>query len=365
MNTHVTVLEIDGNALKHNLAYYKQQLQPKTEICAVVKAFGYGSDAVAIAKTLASEVAYFAVAYTQEGIALRAAGIQNPILVLHPQIAQFPSLIEQQLTPSLYSIQSLQAFTDLTKTASLVAYPIHLKFNTGLNRIGFSKKNIPALIDLMNATSLEVTGVFSHLAASDDTKESGFTIQQITEFNSILEILLPQLKTKPIVHLLNSSGVLNYPRAQYDMVRLGIGLHGIANNPADSKHLRNSSTLRTVISQIHQLEAGESIGYNRAFIASKKIKSATLPIGHADGISRQLGNGKGYVRIQNQKAPILGNVCMDMVMVDISGIDCQEGDEAVFFDSQEMLQKMAETCHTIPYEILTAISQRVQRILKY
>ena len=366
MNTHVTVLEIDGNALKHNLAYYKQRLQPETEICAVVKAFGYGSDAVAIATTLASEVACFAVAYTQEGVALRAAGIQKPILVLHPQIANFATLIQQELTPCLFSFKSVTAFKELLQKNNRTAYPVHLKFNTGLNRIGFLKKDIPALLTQLNTgTILTVTGVFSHLAASDDLEEVAFTTQQITAFNSILDSILPQLKSKPVVHLLNSSGALNYPEAQYNMVRIGIGLYGFSSDITNTTPLKNVSSLRTVISQIHQLEAGESVGYNRGFIASKKIKSATLPIGHADGISRQLGNGKGYVRIQNQKAPILGNVCMDMVMVDISDIDCQEGDEAVFFDSQEMLQEMADTCQTIPYEILTAISQRVQRVLKY
>jgi alanine racemase len=365
MNNHVTVLEIDGNAAKHNLQYFKNKLEKDTKVLVVVKAFGYGSEASKIAKLLENEIAYFAVAYTDEGIALRNAGIEKPILVLHPQIPNLELLIEHQLEPNLYNFKIFNAFLELADATVLLNYPIHLKFNTGLNRIGFLHTDIPKIISELKASNhVKVVSLFSHLAASEDANEKEFTSHQINDFQLIVKQFHQHLEYKPMVHLLNTSGIINYPKAQFDMVRLGIGLYGFGNDEKETKQLKNVLSLKSIISQIHTIESGETIGYNRAFTANKSMKTATIPVGHADGISRKLGNKKYSVVINNQKAPIIGNVCMDMMMVDVSNIDCIEGDEVIVFNSQEMVNKMAQKSETISYEILTAISQRVKRFLK-
>ena len=366
MNNHVTTLEIDGNALLHNLHYFKQKLASKTKILAVVKAFGYGSDALEIACFLKEKVSYFAVAYTDEGIALRNAGIKNPILVLHPQLQNLSILMDYALEPNLYSFKMLDAFIKLSLERSLTNYPFHLKFNTGLHRLGFSIENIPEIIAIINSSEgIKITSVFSHLAASEDLNEIGFSKKQIDLFENIKRLLCSHLKYVPMFHLANTSGVVNYPEAQHDMVRIGIGLYGFGNDENETKHLKHTHHLTSIISQIHCVQPNETVGYNRAFTASKASKIATIPIGHADGVSRQLGNQKGHVLIHQQKAPIIGNVCMDMIMVDVTDLFCKEGDEVILFNSQKMVQNIATICKTIPYEVLTAISQRVRKVLKY
>ena len=365
MNNHVTILEIDGNALTHNLDYFKNKLEKDTQILVVVKAFGYGSEAVEIAKFLEEKVDYFAVAYTDEGIALRSAGIEKPILVLHPQIPNLTLIIKHQLEPNLYNFKIFNAFLALADEKLLLNYPIHIKFNTGLNRIGFWHTDVPKIIASLQATNhIKVASLFSHLAASDDVQEKDFTINQINDFAFIAKQFFEHLDTKPMVHILNTSGIVNYPQAQFDMVRLGIGLYGFGNDENETKQLQNVMSLKSIISQIHLIEPGESIGYNRAFTANKPMKTATIPVGHADGISRKLGNKNYAVLVNNQPAKIIGNVCMDMMMVDITTIDCNEGDEIIIFNSQEMIQEIANNSETIPYETLTAISQRVKRLLK-
>jgi alanine racemase len=365
MNNHVTVLEIDGNALKQNLNYFKQKLEAKTKVLVVVKAFAYGSDAAKIASFIEKDVDYFAVAYADEGIALREAGIEKPILVLHPQIPNLELIIQYQLEPNLYNSTIFNAFLALAEAKLMLNYPIHLKFNTGLNRIGFWKTDIPSILSKVAATShIKIASLFSHLAASEDENEKEFTTKQINDFESIVAQFYAHLTYKPMVHLLNTSGIINYPQAQFDMVRLGIGLYGFGNDKNETKQLKNVVSLKSIISQIHLIESGESVGYNRAFTANKPIKTATIPVGHADGISRKLGNKKYSVLVKNQKAPIIGNVCMDMIMVDVTEIDCKEGDEVTIFNSQEMIQEIADATQTITYEILTAISQRVKRLLK-
>ena len=365
MNNHVTVLEIDGSALKHNFQYFKQKLESDTKILVVVKAFGYGSEAVKIAKFLEKDVDYFAVAYTDEGIALRTAGIESPILVLHPQIQNLELIIEHQLEPNLYNFKIFNAFLTLADVKLLLNYPVHLKFNTGLNRIGFWHTDIPKIISQLKETNhIKVTSLFSHLAASDDLAEKEFTTNQINDFAYIVKQFYTHLEYKPVVHALNTSGIINYPQAQFDMVRLGIGLYGFGNDEKETQQLKNVVSLKSIISQIHNIEPGESVGYNRAFTANKLTKTATIPIGHADGISRKLGNKNYSILVNNQKAAIIGNVCMDMIMVDVTSVDCNEGDEVIIFNSQEMVNEMAEKAETISYEILTAISQRVKRLLK-
>ncbi|UMB59722.1 alanine racemase [Lutibacter sp. A80] len=365
-NNHVSVLEIDLNAIDFNLEFFKSKLKPSTKTLIVVKAFGYGSSAIEIAKFLAPKAAYFAVAYLDEGIALRNAGIKTPILVLHPQKVNIEKIIRFNLEPNIYSTNILNAFIDTASTLNLKNYPIHIKFNTGLNRLGFTKKDISKIATIINnQTAVKVASVFSHIAASEDLNERAFTLQQITTFNTLAAELTSKLPNIPFKHMLNTSGIINYAKeAQFDMVRLGIGLFGFGNEDKYTKQLKNVLTLKSVISQIHTIEKGETIGYNRAFKADSTIKTATIPIGHADGISRQLHNGKGFVYINNTKAPILGNVCMDMIMVDVTTIDCLEGDEVIVYKDQFHIETLAEKIHTIPYEILTAISQRIRRVLK-
>ena len=365
MNNHVTVLEINGSALVHNLNYFKQKLQPETKILAVVKAFGYGSDGVQIAKFLEDKVAYFAVAYAHEGIALREAGVQTPILVLHPHIQNLQSIVDFRLEPTLYNFNIFSAFLELAAKAPLMNYPIHVKLNTGLNRLGFSQIEVPKILaEIKKTAHIKVQSLFSHLAASEDLEEKEFTTSQINSFASIAKQCYKYLKYEPILHILNTSGVVNYSEAQFDMVRIGIGLYGFGNDAEETAQLKNTHNLKSIISQIHTIEPGETVGYNRAFAAKKTTKTATIPLGHADGLSRRLGNKKGFVIINNQKAPIIGNVCMDMIMVNVTKIDCKEGDEVIVFNSQEMIQNIADISETIVYETLTAISPRVKKILK-
>jgi len=361
-----TVLEIDLHALKHNFEFIKSKLQDHTKILAVVKAFGYGTDAVEIAKYLEQlKVDYFAVAYTNEGVALRDAGIKTPILVLHPQPINFEILIEGRLEPSLYNKRVLNSFIDIAKEKKQLDYPIHIKFNTGLNRLGFRKNDVNYIIDkISNSSQVKVKSIFSHLAASEDDDEKEFTLLQIHSFKTIAEAFKQKIGYKVMLHQLNTSGVFNYPEAQFDMVRVGIGLYGFGNNNIDTKKLQNVASLKSVISQIHHIEKGTSVGYNKAFIADRPTKTATIPIGHADGIHRAFGNGNGYVSIHGEKAFIVGNVCMDMLMVNITDIDCNEGDEVIFFDHQKTVNELAKNINSISYEILTAISQRVRRIVK-
>ncbi|GAA4968268.1 alanine racemase [Algibacter aquimarinus] len=358
-----TVLEIDLKALKHNFQYLKSKLQPSTKFLAVVKAFGYGSDACKIAKYLETlHVDYFAVAYINEGIALRKAGIKTPILVLHPQAVNFKALIENCLEPSLYNAKILKEFITATSIENQKNYPVHIKFNTGLNRLGFWHNDINFINKTLSLTkTITVKSIFSHLAASEDLNEKPFTTNQIKDFKTIAKNFEKTVGYKPMLHICNTSGILNYPEAHLDMVRSGIGLYGFGNSEIENKNLKPIASLKTIISQIHLIEKGESVGYNRAYKSDGLQKTATLPIGHADGIGRQYGNGKGYVIIKGQKAPIVGNVCMDMIMVNITDIDCKEGDEVILFDANTTAEDLAETANTISYEVITAVSQRIKR----
>ncbi|WP_298550385.1 alanine racemase [uncultured Algibacter sp.] len=359
-----TVLEIDLKALKYNFEYLKSKLQANTNFLAVVKAFGYGSDACEIAKYLQDlNVNYFAVAYTNEGVALRKAGITQPILVLHPQTINFKSLIEHCLEPSIYNAKILNEFITVASAEKQTEYPIHIKFNTGLNRLGFSDDAVESIISkLKTSEAVKVKSIFSHLAASEDLNEKEFTLNQIETFKQIADNFTNQIGYKPILHACNTSGVLNYPEAHFDMVRCGIGLYGFGNSEKENQHLKPIGTLKTVISQIHTIKEGDSVGYNRAFKSDSVLKTATLPIGHADGIGRHYGNGKGFVTVHGQKAPIIGNVCMDMIMVNITNIDCKEGDEVIVFGENPTAEDVAVTANSISYEIITSISQRVKRI---
>lgn len=361
-----TVLEINLKALEHNFEFLKSKIHTSTKFLAVVKAFAYGSDAIEIAKHLETlGVDYFAVAYVNEGVILREAGIKTPILVLHPQKANLDLLIKHCLEPSMYSAYILKAFIETAKKHHQLNYPVHIKFNTGLNRLGFWENDIDYIAEkLSNSKQIKVRSVFSHIAASEDLNEKDFTNRQINIFKKITAEFESKVEYKPILHMLNTSGIINYSEeAQFDMVRSGIGLYGFGNDPVIDSKLKPVMTLKTVISQIHKIEPGESVGYNRAFKAPHYAKTATLPIGHADGIGRQYGNEKGFVTIHGKKAPIIGNVCMDMLMVNISEIDCKEGDEVVIFGEEPTANEFAATAGTISYELLTAVSQRVKRTI--
>lgn len=357
-----TVLEIDLGALRRNFHYLKSKLNEETKFLAVVKAYGYGSDPVAIANTLAPKVDYFAVAYTDEGAILRNNGITKPVLVLHSLPVNYDMMVQYNLEPSIYSLRMLDAFIEYAALHDKTHYPIHLKFNTGLNRLGFEPEEIPQIIKRLTQTSrVKVASIFSHLAASEDMNEKEFTQMQIEKFKTISETMVAQLEYRPILHCTNTSGILNYPEAHFDMVRSGIGLYGFGNSKIENQYLTPIATLKTVISQTHLVKKGDSIGYNRGYIAPRDMRSATLPLGHADGIPRSYGKGKGWVVINGQKAPFIGNVCMDMLMVDVTDIDCDEGDEVIVFGKENTAEMLSAAIQSISYELITAISQRIKR----
>lgn len=362
--THETVLEINLNAIAHNLNFYKSKLEPATKIMVMVKAFGYGSGSFEIAKELAHhKVDYLGVAFADEGIALRNAGITIPIIVMNPETSAFSAMVAYNLEPEIYSVKELNAFLAVARQKNLSDYPIHIKLDTGMHRLGFEEHSLNELTLLLkNNNFITVQSIFSHLSGSDSTDFKDFTLEQIKKFESWSSLLISALQIKPIRHILNTSGIYNFPEAQYDMVRLGIGLYGVGNDLEETKNLATVGTLKTVILQIKDIEPGESVGYSRKFMATEKTKIATLPIGYADGISRGWGNGKGYVIINNKKASIVGNICMDMMMVNITNIECKEGDKAIVFGKNPSVIQMAEVLNTIPYEILTSISQRVKRV---
>jgi alanine racemase len=361
-----TTLEIDLDALAHNYQYIHSKVNPTTKILAVVKATAYGSDDIIIAQELESlGVDYFAVAYANEGSKLRKAKVETPILVLHPLPANFDLILERCLEPSIYSRKMLRDFISFAEKQQQRNYPIHLKFNTGLNRLGFEESDTEWILkELQKSSSIKVVSIFSHLAATEDPSELQFTQNQLQRFKSVSEKLISNLGYAPLLHTLNTSGILNYSEAQYDMIRTGIGLYGFGNSPEENEKLIPIASLKTVISQIHNIKPGDSVGYNRGYIAKSAKTTATLPLGHADGISRAFGNGVGWVTIKNKKAPILGNVCMDMLMVDVTNIECQEGDEVIVFGKNPTAEELSTAIGSIPYELLTNISERVKRCVR-
>ena len=362
--THETVLEINLNAISHNLNFFKSKLNPETKLMVMVKAFGYGNGGFEIAKLLEHhKVDYLGVAFADEGISLKMAGILTPIMVLNPENTSFLAIIQYQLEPEIYSIKGLNAFLKITEQKKLQHYPVHIKLDTGMHRLGFQEKDLEELIaTLKNTPSIKVKSILSHMATSDELAHKDFALSQINLFEKLSLKLMEELKIQPIRHILNTSGISNFPKAQFDMVRLGIGLYGISNDSEEQHYLENVSTLKSIISQIRTIKEGESVGYGRRFMANKTTKIATIPIGYADGISRSWGNGLGFVTINHQKAFIVGSICMDMLMVDCSKINCKEGDQVIIFGESPTVNLIAEKTHTIPYEILTSISQRVKRV---
>jgi alanine racemase len=362
--THETVLEINLNSISHNLSFYKSKLKPTTKMMVMVKAFGYGSGGFEIAKLLEHhKVDYLGVAFADEGISLKNAGITLPIMVLNPETTSFSAIIQYKLEPEIYSLKGLNAFLKIAEKRKLKHFPIHIKLDTGMHRLGFEDGNLDELIAILKENKfVTVKSILSHMATSDDLEHQEFAHSQLNLFEQLSSKLMTELHINPIRHILNTSGISNFPESQYDMVRLGIGLYGVSNDPEEQKYLENVGTLKSIISQIRSITAGESVGYGRRFVADKPTKIATIPIGYADGISRHWGNGVGFVTINNQKATIVGSVCMDMLMVDITEINCKEGDSVIIFGESPTVTFMANQLQTIPYEILTSISQRVKRV---
>ena len=360
-NTHI---EINLKNLEHNLNFIRSKISEKTKILCVVKAFGYGSEPIEIAKRLEdNKVDYLAVAYSNEGIELRKSGITTPILVLHPQTDDFDEIVKYQLEPNIYSFRILESF--LKKSGNLKEYPFHLKFNTGLNRLGFSFSDVEDIYRKISCLqSVKIKYIFSHLGASEDFNEKDFTQNQIKLFEKISKKMSTIFQMNFKKHLLNTSGILNYSKFGYDMVRTGIGLYGYGNDKKFSKHLKPVLSLKSVISQIHSIKKGESVGYNRGFVAKTNCKVAIIPIGHADGISRRLGNGKVGFLIKNKIAKTVGNICMDMLMLDVTNISCNEGDEVTIIDDKiQTAEDLGKKINTISYEILTSLSSRIKRTI--
>ena len=362
--THETVLEINLNAISHNLTFYKSKLDPKTKMMVMVKAFGYGNGGFEIAKLLEHhKVDYLGVAFADEGISLKNAGIRVPIMVLNPETTSFTAIIQHHLEPEIYSVKGLKAFLKIAEQKKLKHFPIHIKIDTGMHRLGFEEDNLEDLIQILKGNeTVQIKSILSHMATSDDLNHDAFSKSQIALFEKLSTKIQTELNIKPIRHILNTSGITNYPEAQYDMVRLGIGLYGISNDEEEQKELENVGTLKSVISQIRTIDKGESVGYGRRFIADRSTKVATIPIGYADGIRRSWGNGVGYVTINGKQAKIIGSICMDMLMVDVTDIDCKEGNTVIVFGENPTVPFMAKQLNTIPYEILTSISQRVKRV---
>ncbi len=360
---HGTVLEINLDALAHNLNFYRSQLNQDTKIMAMVKAFAYGSGSFEVANLLQfHRVDYLAVAYADEGVSLRENGITLPIMVMNPSYQTFDKIIQYNLEPEIFSFKILFDFLHYLKENNLTS-TVHIKLDTGMKRLGFEENDIEKLLTLLPPnSSIKIASIFTHLAAADDEIHNQFTALQLVKFNKMSTILEAHLGYKTILHALNSAGIVRFPEAQMGMVRLGIGLYGVEANNLRQSDLQTVGTLKTIISQIKKVDAGESIGYSRKAIAKKTTTIATLAIGYADGYDRSFSNGIGSVLVNGVRCPVIGNVCMDMCMVDITEAEATEGDEVIIFGDNPSILELSKLIGTIPYEILTNIGQRVKRI---
>ncbi len=364
--THETVLKVNLSALVENVRYFRSLLKPTTKLTCMVKAFAYGAGSVEVSKALqASElVDYLAVAVADEGVELRRAGITLPIIIMDPEVAAMDLILENNLEPNVYSHQSLKTVIAAVESKGLEHYPIHIKIDSGMHRLGFYKEDIPWLIDrLTHQKAVSVRSVFSHLAGSDEAQFDDFTLSQIKYFDSCAEELKKGLKDEGIIkHICNSAGIERFTQFQFDMCRLGIGLYGFSFNGAQ---LRNVCSLETTILSVKTVKAGETIGYGRHTRLTEDRVIAVIPIGYADGFDRRFSNYGGEVYVRGKRCPVVGNVCMDQAMVDITGTDARPGDVAEVFGEHMPLQELADKLGTITYEILTSVSRRVQRIYFY
>lgn len=359
---HETSLEIDLDAIVYNYNRYKSELSNNTKLICMVKADGYGSGASEIAKTLQyHRCEYFAVAVAEEGIKLRDEGISIPIIVLNPEINGFEELFSCDLEPEVYNFRILKAFIKEAERRGITNYPVHIKIDTGMHRLGFLPTQIPELIELLKSQKgIKIKSIFSHLAASESWLFDEFTNEQINILDNLHNEFQNQIGYKVWKHILNSAGIERFPNAQWDMVRLGIGLYGVSSK--FSTELKNVFTLKSTVLQIKDVPSNETVGYGRRETISRDAKIATVRMGYADGLSRNFGNRNGKVLINGQYAPIVGNICMDLCMVDVTDIDAKEGDEVIIFGENLSVIELANSIDTIPYEILTSISPRVKRI---
>jgi alanine racemase len=364
MQVHQTVMEIDLNAMLANLKQYQQLLGPGTRMMAMVKAFSYGSGSFEIANLLQFHgVDYLTVAYTDEGVTLRKAGIHLPIMVMNTAPNGFAALVEYNLEPVLFSLQLYRQFAGFIRQEGIAAYPVHLEMETGMNRLGFAAADLPALLELLSENLFTVQSIFSHFAASEDPLLDAYTKEQVARFMQFCDQAAARLPSPFLRHIGNTAAIFRFPEYQFDMVRLGIGLYGIDPAHAGKLHLQEVSTLKTTIAQIKHLQPGETVGYNRKGVISRPSVIATVRIGYADGYPRMLGNGRGKMKVAGKLAPVIGSICMDMTMIDITGIEgVREGDEVVVFGKGLSVSEVADWAETIPYELLTGISQRVKRI---
>ncbi|SMO68889.1 UDP-N-acetylmuramoyl-tripeptide--D-alanyl-D-alanine ligase [Saccharicrinis carchari] len=365
MKHHQTSLEINLNALVDNLNFYRAKLQPHTKLLAMVKAFSYGSGSFEIAKVLQHQkIDYLGVAFADEGVELRKAGISLPIVVMNPEIKSFQLMLQHQLEPEIYSCKELHQFVAVLKSEAISDYPVHLKIDTGMNRLGFVPSQVDELISLLNQMpQVHVKSVFSHLVGSDNMQFDDFTHEQIVAFTHTTDKIEQGLGYPFIRHILNSSGILRFPQAQFDMVRLGIGMYGIGDTALHK--LKCVTRFKSYISQIRQVKAYQTIGYNRKGQLNYDADIAVVPVGYADGLNRKLGNGVGAMLVNGHSAPIVGNICMDMCMLDVTGIKANEGDEVEIFGPKLPVTQLARILDTIPYEIFTSISRRVKRVYFY
>ena len=359
---HQTVLEVDLDAVIHNFKYFRSKLNPKTKTICMVKAFGYGVGSYELAKTLQERGAdYLAVALADEGAELRREGITMPIMVMNPEEHAFNTLFEYNLEPEIYNQSILDIIIRETGRRGILHYPIHIKLDTGMSRLGFNASDIPIIIEkLDNQQGVVVKSVFSHLAGSDTSLLDDYTHKQINLFMTASSELEQALDYPVMKHILNSAGIERFPEFQLDMVRLGIGLYGIS--AVDEKALKPVASLKTRVLQIREISKGETVGYNRNGVLQRDSRIACLPIGYADGLDRRLGNGNSVVLINGERCPIVGNICMDICIVDITDSNAKEGDEAIIFGEEITITDLANQLETIPYEILTSISPRVKRI---
>ncbi|HHN47511.1 MAG TPA: alanine racemase, partial [Bacteroidales bacterium] len=364
--THETVLEVNMDALVHNLNFFRSKLNPGVKLMAMVKAFSYGSGSYEIANVLQFHRAdYLAVAYADEGVELRKAGIRLPIMVMNPEEQGYEGIFKYGLEPEIYNLRTLELLKNSLKRfgkQEAGEVNIHIKLDTGMHRLGFDEANLHELLQKLSKSGLRVASVFSHLAASDDERHDAFTNRQIETFERMCRQLEQGLGYKFYKHILNTAGITRFAQAQYDMVRLGIGLYGISNLPEEQPFLQHVSTLKSIISQIKRIPEGATIGYNREFKTVRDTQIAIVPVGYADGLSRSLSNGRYSLLVNGEPAPIAGNISMDMCMIDITGIQANEGDEVIIFSPELPITELAKAMHTIPYEVLTGISRRVKRV---
>lgn len=362
MIAHETVLEVNLSALVENFNYFRSKLKRGTKIMCMVKAFAYGSGAVEVARTLQHHGCdYLAVAVADEGAELRRAGIHIPIVVMDPEMNALDVIIDNELEPEIYNMRMLKAFANAVRKQGLSHYPVHIKIDSGMHRLGFEWADMEELIAaLREDQTLTVQSVFSHLAGADEARFDDFTAEQIRRFKKCADALAAAFPYPIMRHILNSVGIERFTDYQFDMVRLGIGHYGFSALP--SVQLRNVCTLKTVILQIKHVAAGESVGYSRKAMLKEDKRIAVLPIGYADGFDRKLGNGVGEVLVNGKRCPVVGNICMDLVMIDVTHADAKEGDIAIIFGDELPIDELAQKLNTISYEVLTGVSRRVKRV---